>query len=583
MCGALRARGWLVLLAFLLAGGLLARLGYAQAYDPAKDPLVNPASMLQLPPEDRSRIATDDWFVGHLKGSPNTLTPIFWSSSVEVRLMELLFNRLFCCDANLEWMPNLDVVQSWQESEDHLVWTVKLKPGLKWHDGHPFTAHDVAYSWGEILDERVPCPAQRSGTDQIKQCVALDEMTVRFVHGEALPTAKWNMVFFVIPQHLFEQDKVNHPDLKTGEYYNRLGRHPVGNGPYRFVEWRENDKIVLERWEDYPGRIPYFKKCIFRIIPDSNMAKLAFEKGQIDEFRMSGQQFALEADTETFRRVGHKAWGSQWSFTYIGWNMDGSNPFFADKRVRLAMSSALDLPTICEKMSYNLCQPCLGIFHPDSWMFHPHIQPIPFDLQRAQDLLDAAGWRLDEETGWRTKTIDGEKTKLEFTLSIIQGSSSSQKIASIFQQDLRRLGVSMKVQTLEWASFRERIGGHEFQAEMAAWVTGYDPDMSWNLWHSEQYEKGRNYVGYRNPRVDELLEVGRRELDFEKRKKAYQEIHKIIYEDQPYTFVVYGNTLWGINKRIRGVSFSPLGLFSFYPAERNWWVPAKEQMRGMAP
>ena len=120
----------------------------------------------------------------------------------------------------------------------------------------------------------------------------------------------------------------------------------------------------------------------------------------------------------------------------------------------------------------------------------------------------------------------------------------------------------------------EKVRKHEFQAYMAAWGTGVDPDQSWNLWRSEEYEKGRNYVGYSNPRVDELFELGRREFDSEKRCKIYQEIHKIVYEDQPYTWISNPPILAVFNKRIRGVQFSPRGIFNFNPSFEGWWVPS---------
>jgi peptide/nickel transport system substrate-binding protein len=130
----------------------------------------------------------------------------------------------------------------------------------------------------------------------------------------------------------------------------------------------------------------------------------------------------------------------------------------------------------------------------------------------------------------------------------------------------------MKTHTIEWSSFLEKVRKHEFQAQIAAWGTGTDPDQGWNLWRSDQYELGRNYVGYSNARVDELFELGRREFDLEKRSAIYQEIHKIIYTDQPYTWIYNAPILSAFNKRIRGVQFSPRGVYNFNPSFLGWWV-----------
>lgn len=545
------------------------------SYDPREDPLVNPPTLFEPPPEDRSLIASDETLYLQLDGSPNTLNPLFISSGYEFTVSEGLYTGPFTFDKDMQWKVNEDVVESYEESPDHTEIVVKLKPGLTWQDGHPFTAHDIVYSWQEILDPRVPCPAQKPGTEEIKECVALDDLTVKYVQPRPLATARWNVMFSIVPKHLFEVQKERYPDLKTGDYYTKLGRSPVGSGPYRVVEWRENDRIVVERWEDFQGRKPYFKRIVFRIVPDNNVALLSFEKEDIDALRnLSSQQFAKETNTNSFREVGYKVWGTEWGFGYIGWNMDGSNPFFNDKRVRYAMTHALNLPLILDKLYYNLATQCVGVYHPTSWMFNPQVKPLEYDPEKSAALLDEAGWKVNPADGWRYKEINGNRVKFEFTLLIPQGSPTGPQIAAILQQDLKRLGVLMSTRTLEWAAFHDKVQKHEFQAEMAGWGTGTDPDTGWNLWHSTEHDKGRNYVGYANARVDELFEKGRLEFDFEARKKIYQEIHKILYEDQPYTWINNRPILAAINKRIRGVQLSPRGIYNFDPSYSGWWVPA---------
>jgi peptide/nickel transport system substrate-binding protein len=305
------------------------------------------------------------------------------------------------------------------------------------------------------------------------------------------------------------------------------------------------------------------------------MSLLSFEKGQIDVIeRLSAQQFAKETNTDSFKKVGHKLWGTKWLLGYIGWNMDGSNPFFADKRVRYAMTHAMNIPLFLDKVFYNLASQSVGMYHPDSWMYNPEVVPMQYDLEKSKAYLDEAGWLVSDEDGWRYKEIDGQMVRFEFTLLIPQGSLSAPQLSAILQQDLRKIGVDMKTRTLEWSAFLTKIRTHEFQAETAAWGTGVDPDTGWNLWRTDQYEKGRNYGGYSNTRIDKLFELGRQEFDPEKRQKIYQEIHKILYEDQPYTWVFNEPILSAINNRIRGVQFSPRGITGFDPSYYAWWVPS---------
>jgi peptide/nickel transport system substrate-binding protein len=214
-------------------------------------------------------------------------------------------------------------------------------------------------------------------------------------------------------------------------------------------------------------------------------------------------------------------------------------------------------------------------------MYNPDVKLLDYDLEKSKALLEEAGWETDPDEGWRQKTIDGNKVRFEFTLLIPQESSTSPKIAAIFQEDLKKIGVQLKTRTIEWATFLEKVRKHEFQAEIAAWGTGTDPDTGWNLWRTEEYETGRNYGGYSNPRVDELFAKGRHTFDFEARRKIYQEISKLTYEDQPYTWVHNRPILAVFNKRIRGVQFSPRGIYNFEPSYSGWWV-AKGQAQHVA-
>lgn len=543
------------------------------AYDPLEDPNVNPASLFESAPEDHAKIATDDTLFLELEGSPNTLHPFFVSSLYDFVVVDTLYTGLFSVDKNMQWKVNDELVAKFEESEDHTEFVVTMKPGFAWQDGKPLTAHDVVYSWAQILDPQVPCLTQKPSTEHITECVALDDLTVKFVQPEPLATARWNLSFPIIPKHIFEKDKEAHPDLLTGEYYTRQARNPVGSGPYRLVEWKENDKIVVERWEGYQGKKPYFKRIVFRIIPDTNLALLTFEKESIDAIRrLTPQQYVRETNTEAFREIGCKGWAPQWNYAYIGWNMDGSNPFFADRRVRHAMTHALNIQLIIDKVYYGLVTQSHGIFSKGSWACNPNIELLDYDLDKAAKLLDEAGWTVDPDDGWRYRDIQGQKVRFEFTLLIPQGSETSPKVAAIFQEDLKRIGVELKTRLLEWATFLEKIRNHEFQAEIAMWGAGADPDSSYNIWHSSQYAKGRNYGGYNNPRVDELFEQGRREFDQDKRARIYQEIQKILYEEQPYTWVHNEASRPAFNKRLHGVQFSPRGIYGFDPSFYEWWT-----------
>ena len=531
---------------------------------------VNPPSLSLAAPADGKGIDWQATVFRTLRGNPRTLSPIFRSSLYEFYIAELLSPTLVVWDARMKWRVHPDLVESYEESADHRTATIRLRAGLSWHDGEPFTAYDVEFSWRAILDQRVPLRVMRVGTDQIAECKAVDARTIRFVHRAASAVSRENLGFSIVARHIYEPGQQDDPTLRDSDYFNEVHRHPVGYGPYRFVEWVDNDRVVLERWDQYKGKRPYIRRVVFRIVPDATSALLMLKKGELDEVGLSAAQFAAETNDQAFAKVAVQAFAPRWDYVYIGWNQDGGNALFKDARVRRAMTLATNVPLMIEKIYHHLVTPCYGIYHPDHWAFEPGIERLDYSPGQAAEELHAAGWRVSEEDGWRYK--DG--VRCAFTLLLAQGSEAGPTLAAILQQDLRRIGVDMSTQTLEWATFLQRIRAHDFQAYLGAWGMDPDPDSGGNIWKSDQYEAGRNYVGYANPRVDELYELARASFDHDFRRDCYREIQRLIYRDQPYTFLWNRASLWAFSKRLGGVRLSPRGIGNFYPGMLDWWVPA---------
>ena len=559
----------------------------AEPYSPDKDPLVNPDSLFQKAPAEADKIARDETLVRYLKSDPGTLNPLFTSSVYETYVEDTLFDGLFTFNSDFEWIINESMVESWEKTEDHKTWTVKLRAGLKWHDGHPLTAHDVAFTWEAIMDDAVPTKTLRSGRDQLESVTALDDLTVRFVHKEALPTGKWNMLYSILPKHIIgdknDENRKKDPSLKKDPYYLEYAQAPIGCGPYKFVRWERNREIIVERWDDYHGKKPHFKRQIFKVVKDPNQALNLFKKGDLDEIEITPLQFATQTNDADFAKVGVKAFHPLWSYSCVGWNgvkaSDKSNPFFTDRLVRRAMAHAANIPLVLKNLTYGLSKQASGIFQPGAWMYNEQVQLLSYDLDKARELLDEAGWKVNESDGGRYKEIDGEQVKFEFTILIPQGSSIGPAFAAIFMEDLAQIGVKLKQQTLEFSALLDRLRGKNYEAFMLGWSTGIDPDTNRNLWHTDEAESGRNFVSYSNPRVDELFELSRREFDTAKRADQFKEIHQLIYDDQPYMFILSRAATWAFHKRIRGVTFSPRGVFSVYPSHLDWWVRKEDKLR----
>ena len=209
--------------------------GIALAQPPTFDPRINPPSLSAPAPADRTGVDFDATVYRALRANPRSLSPIFRSSSYEFYLAELLFPTLVVWDADMNWMTHPDLVESYRESDDHTQATIRLRDGLTWHDGTPFTAHDVAFSWEVILDPRVPVPAMRVGTDQIAECRALDSRTVVFVHRSSGPVTRANLAFSIIPRHIYQPRRDDDPTLRDSENFTTLFSPPATHNALFFL------------------------------------------------------------------------------------------------------------------------------------------------------------------------------------------------------------------------------------------------------------------------------------------------------------------------------------------------------------
>ncbi len=547
--------------------------------DPLEDSLVNPSFIFEPFPEDNPEAADENTtLLRYVIDEPTSLNPIFPNSWADGYIREVLFDTLTLRDKDTTLYWNPDRVVDVEESEDRLTTTIHLRPGLTWHDGHPWSAHDVQFTWEVLIDNRVPAVSYKITAGQIAEVKALDDVTVRFVHKIASPTYMLNMSFHIIPKHILgnPEEREKDPSLKNGEYYNRFNRvAPVGSGPFRFVEWISNDRVVLERWDDYPFAKPHFKRQIMKLQQDRNVALLLFRKGQLDDIWLTVQQFAFQTNDDKFKQAGVKAYGVRRMFAFIGWNMDGSNPFFTDRRVRRAMAHAYDRNRVLRDVSHNLYLPSNGIFDSEHWAHNPDVELIEFDLDRAAQLLDEAGWTVNPDDGLRYKTIDGKPVKFEFTISFPLTFADAVRMGEIYRADLLRIGVSFKNRNIENATFSSKLLDHDFQAFVATNGFSIDPDYWRNTFHTDQYANGRNYMAYSSKRVDELFELEVSEFDRDKRAVYFRELQAQIYEDQPLMFMWNYTLTHAFSKRMRGVTLSPSGVYGFYPGQIGWWA-AKE-------
>lgn len=487
-------------------------------------------------PKNRSALT-----VGSI-GEPKRLIPMLASDSASQEITSLLFNGLVKYDKNIRLVG--DLAESFERSPDCRVATFHLRKGVKWHDGQELTADDVLFTYQKIIDPQIVTPYS-SNFERVEKVEKIDPYGIRVVYKEPFAPGLESWTMGVLPKHLLEGK-----DLNTDPF----NRRPVGTGPFRFSEWATGQKVVVKANPDYFEGKPEIEEYIYRYVPDMATQFLELKALNLDMMALTPVQYQKQTDDRFFKTEFNKFSYPALSYTYLGYNLQ--DPKFSDKRVRQALTHAIDKSAIIQGVLFGLGKPATGPYIPESWAFNPSVGHLDYNPQKAKALLVEAGW-IPGNDGMLQK----EGKPFAFTLLTNQGNPQRANSAEIIQRNLKEIGIEVKIQILEFQTLvHEFIEKKQFEAIIMGWGVGLDPDI-YNIWHSSKTKEGEfNFISYQNPLVDELLIKGRQTCNQEERKKIYQQVHQLIAEDQPYTFLYYPMALPIIQKRFKGIEPSPIGI-----------------------
>ena len=434
---------------------------------------------------------------------------------------------------------------------------------MTWHDGKPFTARDVAFTFYSVLDPKVTTPhrayfdalvgfpeltakenPKRPEELAVRPIEIVDDHTVRF--RLRYPSGSFLAVLVnpragIIPEHLLKG-----ADLNTADF----NRKPVGTGPFKFVEWRRGERIVMEANERYHGGRPALNRLIFRIIPDAVVL--------LQELRSGGVDFIENPPLTEMTRLKQTPGlqvlvADNTSYTYFGWRQDVAP--FTDIRVRRALNHAIDVPSIVKEVLQGYAAVATGQFPPSSWAFDASVKPYAYDPARAKALLAEAGFKPGPDG---VLVRDGKR--FSFSIRHDQANQAVKDTAVIVQEYLKRVGVEATLEPLDWPTFVKKLFASDFEGIVVAWTNHHDPDpFAYTIWHSSQW-KGRNFAHYKNPKVDELLEQARRTNVVAERKRAYAEFSKVLMDDAPYVFLYFQQQVYITRQGYEG--FVPIPTFA---------------------
>ncbi len=492
-------------------------------------------------------------------GDVSTFLPILATDSASHEVASMIYNGLVKYNGDLEIVG--DLAEGWEVLDGGKVIRFYLRKGVKWQDGYPFTADDVIWTYKVMVDPNTPT-AYAGDFLMIKNIEKIDNYTIDVVYKEPFSPALSSWGISILPAHILKKEK--------NITKSSLVLKPVGTGPYRLKKWTPGLSTELIYNKDYFMGRPYIDTIIYRVIPDPTTMFMELQLGNIDWMDLTPLQFARETNSDWFRRNFKKYRYLAFAYTYLGFDL--RDPLFRDKRVRQAISYAIDKEEIVKGALLGLGVVATGPYKPGTYYYNPNVRKYPYDPQKALRILHQCGWRDTDGDG----ILDKNGRPFSFTILTNQGNVMRRKTAEIIQFRLSQIGIKVKIRVVEWASFiKEFIDKRRFQAVILGWTIGEDPDL-FDVWHSSKTGPHQlNFMGYKNPEVDELLEEGRRVFDRVKRKKIYDRIQEILAEDQPYVFLYVPYALPIVNRRIFGIVPKPAGIS--YNIER-WYIPKPLQV-----
>lgn len=515
-----------------------------------------------------------DYYVDVFAVVPDKLTPLIssdaYSSIIQSYILEGLAER---DERTLEWRPNL--ATAWRISPDGLRIEFDLRQGITYSDGEPVTADDYVFTFNWIMNPEVEAPRARSYYEKIQKLEKLSDRTIAFTFREPyFDSFALAAGFSPLARHLYGK--------YSPQDFNRSTGLLLGTGLYRLpnpTSWKPEPgkPIELVRNERYWGEPAPFDKIIFRVIDNEAARLTTFRNGELDALYPTPEQYrAMLKDEELVKRSQHFEYNTPTAgYIYIGWNQNrgGKPTIFADKRVRQAMTMLIDRQRIVDEVFLGYANVATGPFNPLGKQADPNVKPWPYDPQRALAQLKDVGY-ADRNNDGVLESPQGEPLKFKLAYP---ATSETYKRAVLFMKDtFARAGVVLEPDPTEWSVLLKRLDDRDFEACSLGWTASLESDL-YQIFHSSQITgTGDNNISYSNPEFDKLIEQARAEVNEAKRMPMWQQAHRILHEDQPYTFMIVRKSLIFIDGRVQNVERTKIGLNPlpewFVPASKRRWV-----------
>ena len=467
-----------------------------------------------------------DTLVIALLSTPTNLDSRVGADNASGRMFDLIHSGLVKVTPDFGYAP--DVAEKWETSDQKTI-IFHLNPNAKFQNGQPVKASDVKWTYDSMMDPNF-VTSKRSGYATVDHIEAPDDHTVIFKLKEPNPGIFDNLTVGILP---------------TGADTNVYKTKPIGAGPYKVVDFRPDDRVVLEAFDQWHGGAPKIKHVIVRTIPDATTRVLELRRGTIN-FEVNAIPFENVAEFDgkpDFKVV--KTPGSV--YQYIAINM--RDPILSKPAVRQAIHHAIDRERIIRDIQRGYAKPTDTMLAEGHWARADNLPAYPYDPNKAKQLLAKAGYPNGFSFVFKTST-DAEANSR----------------AQVIQQMLKQVGINMQIQSNEMSTFFADIGKGNFQMYSLSRNGISDPDFYYVIFYSKNTPPdGQNRGYYNSPKVDQLLLEGRSTFDRATRKPKYVEVQTIVQQDLPYISLYMQSNVAVMRSNIDGYVQYPAGFLLSVP------------------
>jgi len=513
------------------------------------------------------------------------MNPVIATDATSGQVTDLLFDPLLRADPKtgnpIPWMGK------WTASADNLTFSWEIDSKANWSDGKPVIADDFLARSKAVARSKLT--TQKSNWTDVEGWTDYRDGKATAISGITLDTAnpkKFTVKFArsfcpallnvfgaaPLPSHIYGKYTVDNDPAKNIDTAPENSAPSVVDGPFKFKEWRKGDQVILTRNDSYWRGAPYLDEFVQKVVADTTVQAAQLKTGELTLGAIQPGDFDDLSKQENLKLYEWKDNG----YVYVGWKLNNPNvPFLQDKRIRQALAYGLDTAQVVQSVVFGHGEKQIMHTPSVSWAFPGTggFNEYNFDPAKAEQLIRDAGYAKGSD-GFFAK--DGKT--LGWTIVTNQGNKTRETFLQVATEQYKKIGVKINPKVEDFTTLVPKLntGSNEIETIIIGWQLGAEPDGFFSIWHSSNIARaeqaGNNFVGYKNPELDKLIEqarVGNCAQDV--RKPIYQQANKILNEDQPYNFGFSQNRILATDKRIRGIepgSFSPDATWNV----EKWWI-----------